>query len=86
MTLAALVLAAVAATGQPCAAIDNTTDRAAWKRPGHALVTTSYADNGGPMLDYRRKPSSKMRPTVLAAEASLQSGKPGPKRRIVCGR
>ena len=81
--LVLFVTIASSLTGQPCAAIDNGPNTAAFAVPGQpavARVYTDYGDNLGYNL-YVPKPAW---PATQAAEAALREGKPGHKVRIAC--
>jgi hypothetical protein len=87
LTLATLAVLASTITGQPCAAIDNKANAAAWKVPGQRVVTTTYSDNGDRLV-YRPAPGPRNNRAWLAlhtAEATLTIGQPGPKLRVACG-
>lgn len=84
--LAILATLASMMTGQPCAAIDNTANAAAWKVPGHRVVVSHYSDEGERLV-YRPAPGPRQNRAWLAlhtAEASLSIGKAGPKTRLAC--
>jgi hypothetical protein len=78
MTLITLAVIASNALHSPCAAINNTTDRVAWKIPGRAVQTATYRDRG--VLVYSRRVPK----VVRMAAATLRVGRPGPKVRVAC--
>jgi len=84
-TLAVLVAAASTSAGMPCATIENTQNRAAFKVPGKAVVSASYADYGD-SLGYSRPIPRKAWAATRKAERKLGKGKPGAKRVTACAR
>jgi len=84
LDIAAIVAAAVALTGQPCAAIDNVPNAAVWKRPHHGTVITTYRERGD-YLQYRaRAPRGRTLEALKRAEDSLRVGTAGHKFVLVC--
>lgn len=77
--LATLVVMASNAVGMPCAAIDNYTNAAAWKKPDGVVQFARYRDLGGTLRFNRRVP-----PVVRMAEETLSVGAPGFKVRVAC--
>lgn len=84
LDIAAIVLAAAALTGQPCAAIDNVPNAAAWARPHHGVVSTSYTDRGDYLQFKRHVPRGRTLEALKRTEDGLGIGKPGPKFVLVC--
>ena len=84
LSLATIVAATIAATGMHCATIDNGANVAAWGRPHHGIVTTTYRDRGD-YLQYRRHvPRGRTLEALKRAEDALQIGKAGHKVVTAC--
>lgn len=79
-------IAALATTnGSTCAAINNTTNTAAWVTPSGQVRTTTYRDMD--RIIYADAPGPRANAAwkaLHAAERQLRIGKPGPKVRIAC--
>jgi len=83
MILATLAILASSLTGQPCAAIDNGPNTAAFKVPGQAVKVRTYTDYGD-NLGYSAYVPKRAWAASRAAEASLSEGKTGHKVRLAC--
>lgn len=79
-------IAAIATTnGSTCAAINNTSNVAAWVTPSGQVRTTTYRDMD--RIIYRDAPGPRANAAwkaLHAAERALQQGEAGPKVRIAC--
>ena len=82
--LAAIVAAAIAASGMSCAAIDNGPNTASWARPGHGIVTTTYRDRGDHLQFRAHVPRGRTLEALKRAEDALQIGEPGHKVVVAC--
>ena len=83
--LIAIVVALSSLTGQSCAAIDNTANKAVWQQKDGTAIVTTYRDMD--RIIYMRAPGRHNNAAWMAlhaAERGLQRGKAGPKVRIAC--
>lgn len=83
MGLATLAALATLLTGQPCAVIDNSPNRAAFAVPGQPAVSMRYTDYGD-NLGYAKPVPRAAWPAEWAAVEGLQPGPPGPKLSLAC--
>ena len=83
MTLAALAMSASLMSGQACAAIDNSTNTAAWTTTGRVAVTTPYTDMDVIRYEHRTPRGRTLR-ALIHAQDSLGVGAPGRKVRLAC--
>ena len=81
--LALIATLAAMTTGVPCAAMDNTSNTAAFAVPGEASITRTY-DDYGDSLGYDGPVPKPAWAASRAAEAALTVGPAGPKLRLAC--
>jgi hypothetical protein len=84
VTLADAVKAAIGASGMACAGIDNRPNVAAWGRPHHRIVTSTYTDEGDYLRYAHPAPTGRTLEALKRAEDSLGIGKAGHKVVIAC--
>jgi hypothetical protein len=81
--LALLVTVLTTITGQPCVAIDNTTNTAAFESIHGQIVQTHYTDYGD-NLGYDVPIVKSSWPAIGAAESALRNTPKGPKLQVAC--